>query len=722
MFTQPKLICSLALLLLAVPADASSMLYILTGPPGASGELFGTFDPKTGKFTQIGPGTEGSTGLVSGLNGQLLSLGFQGNLNSINPTTGATTLIGPTGLVDCADYSKGSPCGPKSANALGSLGGQIFATDFANNLYRVNPKTGVATLIGPTGIPALPFISPLTTNPDHTFNAYDETLFGANGNLYAIFDAFTVSLDTFTVASVLIPDSLYRIDPKTGATTLIGAIPLNLSAAASENGVVYAFNGGTNQVSTLDLATGHTSLLTSYDPNIGIVTGAVATPEPASGTLVLLGFAGLAVYRKRNNMCILKEISMTQQQKNYILGLIFAFTAAGNALADSPTFTSIDFPGASSTYVWTINTRGDIAGSYVNADKSNHGFMLGGGQYRTIDFPGATSTDTFAINSRGDVGGVYSAGGVNHGYTLIGGQFTTVDFPGASGSEVGAINARGDILGDYTLAGVRHGYLLSGGQFSTIDFPGATNTTPVAFNPQGDIVGTYNFAGVSHGFLLSDGDFTSIDFPGATRTGANGINAQGDIAGRYVADGVSHAFLLSRGLFSTIDYPGATFTSGDSMNQRGDILGRYILEGVTHGYVLTGFRPACAMPLASPRIAVAGGGAAVTHSSDFTVVTATKPAAAGEVLSVFATGLGPTRPSVGSGQPFPSSPLVAVDSLVEVRVNGRSAVVLGSVGLPGAVDGYQVNFRLSGDTAKGVAAIELSAAGVAGPPVNIIVQ
>lgn len=302
MFTQPKFTISITvtLLLSAVPASAGVLLYALASPPGAPQALFGAIDPTTGAFRQIGPGTEGSTGLVSGPNGQLLSLGFQGNLNSINPVTGATTLIGPTGLVDCADFLNGSPCGPKSANVLGSLGGQIYATDFANNLYRVNPTTGVSTLIGPTGVPGLPFISPITTNPDNTFNAYDESLFGANGNLYATFDAFTVSLDTFTVASVLIPDNLYRIDPKTGATTLIGPTILNLSAVAMANGVAYAFVGGANQVVTLDLATGHTSPVTDYDPSIGIVTGAVAAPEPASVALAAIGFVGLVLYRRRN--------------------------------------------------------------------------------------------------------------------------------------------------------------------------------------------------------------------------------------------------------------------------------------------------------------------------------------------------------------------------------------------------------------------------------------
>ena len=63
-----------------------------------------------------------------------------------------------------------------------------------------------------------------------------------------------------------------------------------------------------------------------------------------------------------------------------------------------------------------------------------------------------------------------------------------------------------------------------------------------------------------------------------------------------------------------------------------------------------------------------------------------------------------------------------MDSLVEVRVNGRSAVVFGAVGLPGTVDGYQVNFRLPADVAKGTANVELSAGGSTGTPVSIVVQ
>ena len=128
------------------------------------------------------------------------------------------------------------------------------------------------------------------------------------------------------------------------------------------------------------------------------------------------------------------------------------------------------------------------------------------------------------------------------------------------------------------------------------------------------------------------------------------------------------------------------------------------------------------IPMSVPQIATTAGGPAVTHSSDFTLVTASKPAAAGEILSAFVTGLGPTRPGVDPGKPFPTSPLAAVNSPVEVLVNGRAAEVLAAVGYPGSVDGYQVNFRVPSETAKGTATVQVGAAWIAGPEVRITIQ
>jgi hypothetical protein len=127
------------------------------------------------------------------------------------------------------------------------------------------------------------------------------------------------------------------------------------------------------------------------------------------------------------------------------------------------------------------------------------------------------------------------------------------------------------------------------------------------------------------------------------------------------------------------------------------------------------------VPMFGPQIANTPHGPAITHASDFSLVTASKPAAAGEVLSLFASGLGPTNPGVDPGQPFPSSP-VGVNSPVDVTVNGKPAEVMAAVGFPGAVDGYQVNFRVPADTAKGLATIQVSAAWIAGAPVTVTVE
>ena len=72
--------------------------------------------------------------------------------------------------------------------------------------------------------------------------------------------------------------------------------------------------------------------------------------------------------------------------------------------------------------------------------------------------------------------------------------------------------------------------------------------------------------------------------------------------------------------------------------------------------------------------------------------------------------------------PFLASPLAAVNSPVEVTVNGKPSDVLAADGYPGSVDGYQVNFRVPADTAKGAATVQVTAAWIAGPSVNIPIQ
>lgn len=399
--------------------------------------------------------------------------------------------------------------------------------------------------------------------------------------------------------------------------------------------------------------------------------------------------------------------------------LALALATASSTFAQNGTFTTIDFPGSTFTIPWSINSRGDIVGTYSNS-AGTHGFLLSGGQYTPIDYPGSNDTEVYGINSSGDIHGYYAAAdGTFHTFVLTSSKFTKIDFPGATSTEGWGINDRGETVGLYIAADKsNHGYLLSNGRFTTIDFPGSATSSLSGINAQGDITGTYQSGSVTYGYSLSGGDFTSIGYAGATYTNTTGLNARGDVAGRFTVGGVVHGYVLSAGQYSTVDYPGANYTGLTMVDPRGAILGRYrtASDNQFRGFLLTGFRPACLANVPSPQVA------AITHSADFTLVSSSKAAVAGEVLAIFAKGLGATRPNVTSGQPFPLGSFAPVDSLVEVRVNGRSTVVFGAVGLPGTVDGFQVNFRLPADIAKGTVKVELSAGGSAGAPVNITVQ
>jgi uncharacterized protein (TIGR03437 family) len=177
---------------------------------------------------------------------------------------------------------------------------------------------------------------------------------------------------------------------------------------------------------------------------------------------------------------------------------------------------------------------------------------------------------------------------------------------------------------------------------------------------------------------------------------------------------------------------GAFFGAGGQKGQRNGMLSGFVSERTASitddpakrrrnggGHLLTVL---CVIPMSWPTVVTIAGGPAIVHSSDFSPVSSAKPTAAGEILSLFASGLGPTSTSLTPGQPFTSSPLSVVNSPIDETVNGKSAEVLAEVGYAGAVDGYQVNFRVPPDTGTGTATIQISSAWIPGAPVNIEVK
>jgi uncharacterized protein (TIGR03437 family) len=221
---------------------------------------------------------------------------------------------------------------------------------------------------------------------------------------------------------------------------------------------------------------------------------------------------------------------------------------------------------------------------------------------------------------------------------------------------------------------------------------------------------------ISFEILKSDGTPIGTIMASGFTAGTPPPGSPSNVTGNnFVVTGGTGAFLGVRGQAGTAaNPPGVAPQRGASITE--DPANRRRNGGGSQQWVIH------LIPSESPEILQGSGGPAITHSNDFSVVAASKPAAAGEILSLYARGLGPVKAGVDPGQPFPSSPLATANSPVEVLVNGKAAEVLSATGYPGAVDGYQVNFRIPPDTAKGSASIQLSAAWISGAAVSIPVQ
>ena len=263
---------------------ASALVYVITG-----GSQFGAVDLRSGAFLPIGPGTppDVGSGLVlrprelfprSDSRASLLTLTFSGNLDAINPNTGKTSVVAATGLHDC---SSPDSYDLKCANVLGSLDGTLYATDYGQNLYLVNPVTGKSRQIGsrPTGIPAIPF--PL----DQT-HVYDQSLFSIGGKLYANFAAAVLNLNpdgSFAAPPTIVDQpTLYEINVRTGRAAAVGLITnsdgspaIGLTSIVNVNGTIYGFELSTGQVVTLNRSNGEISPVTDLDSSAGLIGGAI---------------------------------------------------------------------------------------------------------------------------------------------------------------------------------------------------------------------------------------------------------------------------------------------------------------------------------------------------------------------------------------------------------------------------------------------------------------
>src|SRR5450755_3065340 len=123
--------------------------------------------------------------------------------------------------------------------------------------------------------------------------------------------------------------------------------------------------------------------------------------------------------------------------------VLFGFLVSSALFAADYRYARIEVPNGSQTYVRGINARGDILGSYTDADGVGHDFLLHNGVYTNIDYPGHGVARARAINARGDIAGFLDDAHGAHGFLLHDGKITKVDFPGADFTRALGINNAG---------------------------------------------------------------------------------------------------------------------------------------------------------------------------------------------------------------------------------------------------------------------------------------
>ncbi|MDJ0848631.1 MAG: hypothetical protein QNK04_09660 [Myxococcota bacterium] len=219
---------------LGAPVRAATLYGVGTWDIQETSNLY-TIDPATGSASLIGPtGVEALGGIALAFDGTLYAYNLQ-NLYTLNRSDGSATLVGPLGL-------RAPEGGLIFQPGTGTLYGVNASISTADELLTIDPTTGAATVVGDLG--------PEGRDPSGLAFHSDGRLFSVafKNNMRADDQLITIDPDTAAVTpigllgtSVLAPTvgglafgpgdslyfsdhfSLYSVDVDTGAATLIGA-------------------------------------------------------------------------------------------------------------------------------------------------------------------------------------------------------------------------------------------------------------------------------------------------------------------------------------------------------------------------------------------------------------------------------------------------------------------------------------------------------------------
>jgi hypothetical protein len=367
--------------------------------------------------------------------------------------------------------------------------------------------------------------------------------------------------------------------------------------------------------------------------------------------------------------------------------------------SSSGSFTTFDVTGAGTTtgrgtIPIGINVGGDVTGFYEDSNGLAHGFIriASTGTFTApIDAPSAGNvpssggfsfggTIAVGIDTAGDIAGIYAdANSVFHGYVRsASGTITQFDGTGvvAAGLFPGTVptsmNGAGDVAGFYTDAnGVNHAFVRSfatGTITAPLDAPGASTTgmvkgtAPFGINASDEIAGIYaDTSGVFHGFVATTSGTaatpTFIPAPGTYGT-SQSVTISDVTAGAtiyYTTDG------------TTPTTASAVFTVPITVNSTETIEAIAVANGCSSSTVASGLYT-IAPPVATPTFSPAAG----TYTSAQTVTIS--DATAGATIYYTTNGTTPTTASTVFTAPIAVNSTETIEAIAAASGFANSAV------------------------------------------------
>lgn len=149
-------------------------------------------------------------------------------------------------------------------------------------------------------------------------------------------------------------------------------------------------------------------------------------------------------------------------------------------------------------------------------------------------------------------------------------------------------------------------------------------------------------------------------------------------------------------------------------------VGSSIQLSVNNGFAVA--KTQIGLSAAQPGIFTVGGNQAAALHADFSLVSASKPAAQGETIIVFCTGIGAVTPPVATGVGASGTVLSSTTATFTATVAGQNAPVSFSGLAPGFVALGQVNLVVPSSAPSGLQDLVLTGGGVASNSVKVAVR